>query len=376
MARRRLLQLVLGHVRHRYQGASQLLHDFQLLLERTELTAVSWAWWLDPPTRGAGCMGLLTADGKRKAVFNAWKIYAMLPVDRAQVTIHGPIEAMASSEAHRAGVMAWNRDPYERRVDIHLKNVPFAKGNVRIYRIDAQHASFVDGAPENLEPVETFTGVDTPNWSWIDGRIPPNATVFIEAEDGTGISELSTTNVANVIRINRYYPARGKTKSYADFDRKTWIARLGSAGDPAADQQIGVLADKLPAVLNVITKVEGAVQKGGVVGLRVNYAAGGAYTKSVLFHGGHGDAGPSPWGIGARTPQAVAVADLASFRIPLREQAPAGWDGKAHLTFILQNTGAGVRAKFTVRAEYCAETSTCINRSRLTQASLIDSIPS
>ena len=349
-------------VRHRYQGASQMLHDFQILLGRTELTSVSWAWWLDPPSRGAGCMGLLTGDGKRKAVFNAWKIYAGMPVDRAQVTLHGPIEAMASSDAHKATVVAWNPNPYLRRVDIHLSNIPFAKGNVRIFRIDDKHASVVDGAPENLEPVETFMGVDTAKWTWVDGAIPPNATVYVEAEDGSGTSELTPMNVADVIRINRYFPARGKTNSYSDFDRKTWIARLGSADDAAAQQQIGVLADGLPAALNVTTKVEGVLKKqnpNSLLGVRVDYAVSGAYPKSVLYHGKYNgtdlyDAARtagSPWGIGAKLPQAVAVENLAGFRIPLREGAPAGWNGKAHLTFILQSTGPGVRAKFTVRGQ-------------------------
>jgi hypothetical protein len=96
-----------------------------------------------------------------------------------------------------------------------------------------------------------------------------------------------------------------------------------------------------------------------MLGIRVDYSFNGAYPKSVLFHGKYNstdlfDAARttgSPWGIGAKTPQAVAVDNLASFRIPLRERAPEGWNGKAHLTFILQNSGPGVRAKFTLRPQ-------------------------
>jgi hypothetical protein len=56
-------------VRDTYEGASQLLHDFNILLSRPELISVNWAGYMDPARVKATCMGLITNDGHRKAIF-------------------------------------------------------------------------------------------------------------------------------------------------------------------------------------------------------------------------------------------------------------------------------------------------------------------
>ena len=58
-----------------------------------------------------------------------------------------------------------------------------------------------------------------------------------------------------------YFPQRGKTKSYSNFDRKTWIARLGMAQESTADEEMGVLADGLPDSLDVAVELQGRLQK-------------------------------------------------------------------------------------------------------------------
>jgi xylan 1,4-beta-xylosidase len=347
-------------VRSTYAGASQLLHDFAILLSRPELTSVSWAWYMDPARARATCMGLITGDGHRKAVFNAWKIYGNMPVDRKKVRSIGPLEAMASADEHNIGVIIWNPNPYRRRVDVHLNNIPFAKGNVRVYRIDSEHASHGNGAEENLVPVETFEDVKLADWDWLDRIIPEHGTLYIQADDGTGLSELTPVKVANVIKVNHYYPERG-TSSYADFDRKTWIARLGIAQDETADQEVGVLADGLPDTLTAKVAVEGNLKKldrNSLLGVRVDYNVKGTYSKAVLFHGPyHGvdlysskrDAA-TPWGTKKRADKVVAVNDLAGFQVPLKEHAPKNWQSKAHISFIMHNAGAGSRAKIIMRS--------------------------
>ncbi len=346
-------------VRSTYEGASQLLHDFSIFLTRPELTSVSWAWYMDPARANATCMGLISNDGHRKAVFNAWKIYGNMPVDRKKVTMIGPLEAMASADDHTFGVVIWNRDPYRRRIDVHLDNIPFARGDVRIYRVDTLHASWGDGGEENLIPVETFTDMDLKNWAWLDHIIPESGTIYIEADDKSGISELTPASVARVLKVNHYYPERG-TSSYADFDRKTWIARLGMGKDEKADQEVGVVADNFPDILKVKVNTEGKLQKidnNSLLGLRVDYKVNGLYTKSILFHGPlmgldlydvKRDAA-FPWGTLKEAEMDLKVKDFSEFNLRLKENAPAGWKGKGHIAFIMQNTGIGTRAKFMIR---------------------------
>ncbi|MBN2180643.1 MAG: hypothetical protein JW715_01920 [Sedimentisphaerales bacterium] len=346
-------------VRDTYEGASQLLHDFAVLLSRPELTSVSWAWYMDPGRARATCMGLISSDGHRKAVFNAWKIYGKMPVDRRKVKIIGPFEAMASADEHNIGIVIWNPDPYRRRIDVHLDNIPFEKGDVRIYRIDGSNASWGDGAEENLIPVETFEDVELADWTWLDHIIPEHGTIYIEADDKTGLSELIPVKVADVIKVNHYYPQRG-TSSYADFDRKTWIARLGMADEKIADQEVGVLASDLPDLLNVTVSVEGKLQnldKNSLLGIRVDYIVEGGYRRAVLFHGPYNGVdlynnqrnAAMPWGTKKQADEVVAVNDLSKFQIALKKLAPSNWKGKAHISFIMQNAGAGTRAKIILR---------------------------
>lgn len=345
-------------VRSTYAGAAQLLHDFATFLTRPELTSVSWAWYMDPGRSRATCMGLITRDGRRKAVFNAWKIFGNMPVDRKSVKIIGPFEALASADEHNAGVVIWNRDPYQRRIDVHLDNLPFMQGDARVYRIDKTNASYADGGTETLIPVETFTNVVFTNWAWLNKIIPEYGTIYIEASDHSGLSELTPANVAEVLKVNHYYPARG-TSSYADFDRKTWIARLGMGRETAADQEIGVVAEKLPDTLHARVLVEGALSAShgnNLLGLRIDYEVKGSYAKSVLYHGPYQgmdlyDAQLTgiPWGTKQAPTQVLAVNDFSDFAVELRRNAPAGWMGKAHISYLMRNAGPGTRAKFTLR---------------------------
>jgi hypothetical protein len=148
--------------------------------------------------------------------------------------------------------------------------------------------------------------------------------------------------VANVIKVNRYYPERG-TSSYADFDRKTWIARLGMATDESADQEVGVLADKLPASLTATISVDGNLQQlnqNSLLGIRVDYQVNGKYTKAILYHGTYQGKdiynsqrnSPIPWGTKQREDQVIKIEDLSKFKLALKENAPAGWQGQAHIS--------------------------------------------
>jgi len=348
-------------VRDTYEGAQQILHDFDVFLSRPELTSVSWAWYMDPARAQETCMGLITNDGHRKAVFNAWKIYGNMPVDRKQVRSVGPLKAIASADDHNLGVVIWNPDPYRRRIDVHLENIPFDRGDVRVYRIDAENASYGDGAYEELTPVEAFEDVELGDFSWLDHIIPEHGTLYVEADDGSGLSDLTPVDVASVVKVNRYYPDRG-TSSYADFDRKTWIARLGMADEQSANQQVGVLAGGLPGALRAEVEIEGQLgspSANSLLGVRVDYRVGRTYTNGLLFHGPYDGVDvysaerdmALPWEGRAADGDVnvITVSDLADFQIPLAEHAPDGWDGEAHIAFIMQDAGPGTRARIKLR---------------------------
>ncbi len=346
--------------------AEALLNDYAYFLTQPELTEVSWAQFLDS---GAGNFsGMVSIDGHRKAVFNADKIYAMMPVDRRQVTIRGArstltgttIQGMASTDSHKADLVLWNGTGSAQTLSVRLAHIPFARGTLRVYRIDADHASWGDNPThELLIPTETRARVNTASLLW-SGAIPTGGVVYLDVDDGSGISALTPAPVARVVRTLHYYPDRS-SPAYADFDRNTWIARLGMATAREADEEVGVTADALPRTLSVTTTVDGLLRKldaNSVLGVRVDYMVGGAYTSSVLFHGPYNGVdlydpargAAMPWGSGRRPDHVARVPNLAHFRVGIAALAPPHWGGRAQITFILQDAGRGARATMVVRA--------------------------
>ena len=341
-----------------YPLASALLHDYKFFLSQPWLTSVHWAQFMD--TGGGNWSGMVSLDGHRKAVFNAYAIYARMPVDRRQVTVSGPdgLEGMASMGRHRASFVFWNRTGQEQTAQVSLLHLPVTRGHLRVFRIDAAHASWGDDpANERLLPTETHPLPGSSEWS---GAIPDGGVVYLEADDDSGRSDLDASPVAKVIRTLHFYPDRAQT-AYADFDRNTWTARLGMGSEASANATVGVTAQDLPPTLTISAQADGTLARhdeNSLLAVRIDYQVGDAYTKGVLFHGplrGGPDlsdarrSAPMPWGTHRPPDESVHVADFARFPITPRAHAPAQWTGRVQITFLMQNTGAGTRAKIVVR---------------------------
>jgi hypothetical protein len=353
-----------GGTQDHYGAAAQLLHDFDQMLNHPELASISWAQYQDEcATCYDPSIGLITVEGRRKASFNAFKIYSMMPVDRKQVTVSGAsLEAMASSDQHRASLVVINQTDSDQSTTVTLKHVPFAKGTtVTVYRIDATHASYFDNnASENLTPTERRSNINTANWSWT-GTIPKNGTIYFQVDDGSGLSALTPKHVARVINVNHYYRSR-TTDAYSDFDPRTWIARQGMGSNRSADQEVGVTAERLPATLNFQAQVDGTLvheDSNSCACVRIDYLVHGAYTKSVLFHGPYGKSAdpyrggrnnPFPFGTKKQADQVVAVSNLAHFQVNLSRYVPSNWSGRVQITYIFQNVGNHTRWVVTTRA--------------------------
>src|SRR5207302_1460541 len=118
--------------------------------------------------------------------------YMGMPIDRHLLSVHGPagVGGLASSDAHRASVLLWNRAESEREVQLAASNVAFSSGTIDVYRIDEHHSSwFDDPESEGFEPVEHELRRSTDSLSW-RGSIPAGAVVYLEASDGTPSPDL------------------------------------------------------------------------------------------------------------------------------------------------------------------------------------------
>jgi hypothetical protein len=176
-------------------------------------------------------------------------------------------------------------------------------------------------------------------------------------DDGSGYLPKKSLSLGKISRVNRYYPSR-KTSAYADFDRRTFVARLGMVNEMQADKEVGVTVEGLPPVLRFQTKVSGApkkIDKNSVLGVRVDFQVGDAYAKSTLFYGSSNgvalyDAARDqhmPFGTQRQADEVVPVGDFSDFAVRLADHAPPGATGRVQLTYLMQDTGTGSRAVIT-----------------------------
>lgn len=340
-----------------FQGATDLLYETIRLGKRTELTSLNWAQFQEPGHNTDQYLGLITADGHPKASFNALRLYGMLPVDSVARTVTGAaLDVMASADQHRAGIVVLNRTDAEQAVKVTLTMPPFGQGTVQTYRIDAEHNSYLNGKGEQLTASDLQSNVALAPWEF-SGNVPSMGTLAFLFDDGSGYVPAKSLTLAKIIRVNRYYPSR-KTSAYADFDRRTWVARLGMGTEMQADKEVGVTAEDLPATLRFQSKLSGPpkkIDKNSVLGVRFDFQVGDAYVKSTLFYGtANGQAlydaardQRMPFGSARQADEAVAVADFSDFSVKLADHAPAGSTGRVQITYLMQNTGPGSRVVIT-----------------------------
>lgn len=341
-----------------YELAAALLEDYAWFLSQPDLTEVNWAQFQD--TAGGNWSGMISFDGHRKAVFNAAAIYARMPIDRRQVALSpaGPLGAMASTDDGRASLVIWNRTETNLDLKASLSHVPFACGDLRVYRIDRDHASWGDN-PENekLTPVESLENVATSHLKW-NGLIPPRAVIYLEINARQPARPTAPFS-ARIVRVLHYYPDRG-TSAYADFDRPSWTARLGMAQETAAREVIGVVADDLPAHVHVAVATSGRFRKTTAqtcLGLRVDYQVGPNFTHAVLFRERLGSGlapnisqfdGALPWGTKKTPDQRMDESDFWKFEFQPADFAPPGWTGRIEISFEMENTGPETQAVFAL----------------------------
>jgi hypothetical protein len=337
----------------RHEAAACFFRDVKGLLAFTDAPKVYWAQWVDDS------LGLLCKDLHRKALFNAFKIYGMMPVDRNALTISGSgVDAMASSDEHQAAVVLWNALREDREIRVSLRKLAFAAGKMELRRIDREHASFVDNpASEDLDVLGTI-GFENSAAQW-QGVVPAGGVVFLRLHDGTPSPLAGPNRLGTLVRNLYWFFDRG-AGVYADFDPRTFVARVGQGGKDFAVALTGAVVEEMTPRFKVQVRKAGSFQKkdrNSVFGLRLDFQGkDGSYVKSVLFHNGLYDATRDsawPWAKGGAVPdQAIRREEMNTgqpFEISLADWAPADWNGKRLvLSFILRNAGGDSRARFVL----------------------------
>ena len=339
----------------RYPAAERFFRDVRGMLAVPDLTKVYWAQWMDDD------LGLLTRDLHRKALFNAFKVYGQMPVDRVAVTPDSAdgVGAMASADEHDAAAVFWNENLSERIVTVHLAHLPFAHGTLQLCRIDRSHASSIDNpTTENLSVQEAHSVGSDATWT---GTIPGESVVFLRAFAVRPLSRRPPGRIGVFVRADRWFFDRS-SPAYADFDPRTSIARVGMGDRDFGVAQIGAVLDEPAPRIRVQMKTAGpfvSEDPNSLFALRVDFPdRTGRYHKSILYHGTLYDSRRDsrlPWGAGGATADVVdpqpAMNRGRSFLVDLSQVAPPDWSHKrALLSFILQNAGRGSRARFILTA--------------------------
>jgi xylan 1,4-beta-xylosidase len=339
-----------------FQGARTTLNHIKEFMDvHQDIEKIHWAMFLNASVNG---MGMVDFNGTKKAIYNAFEIFADMPVSRYNLNITDPdLTGMASKNDTKCAIVIWNNNTSAaKNITINFSNVNFPTGDVKVYRIDQNNASAYDGAPQDLSAVTTLNGIGANGYQW-SGSIPAEGVVYITMNKA-GLNQVdfhpenTFLHLANFIKPHFFYYDRGKS-FWNHFDEKRWTAYVGSGNEAGGMvAPVGVEADNLPPTLNFKGELTGSPASQGVntlVGIQIDFRTGSNYTKSVLFHGGVYNTGRNwglPWGQGSGAASVVKQVNLADFTITLADYAPAGWDGRVIITSLVQDCGANV--KFTV----------------------------
>lgn len=346
-----------------YGIAPKMFDVFTEVLKASDITLAHWAQFMES-TFEDDAYGIIHRNGRKKAAYNVFKIYADLPEERVAVDWGEDWEAgkkvgvLASGNENKAGVVFWNRTDEEQHISAMLEALPFFKSNVRWYRIDEHHASYLDGAPEELA-VESEVRAEGNEFRW-EGVLPAYGVVYISlneagSDQGDFMPEQDYHFTGNDIRAHYYFEDRTKD-NYSYFDRKKWKFFLGMGSQETALSLAGVTAEQLPDPLTVTSVIGGEIQamsEQTALYMRVDYETASGFTKSVVFHDGRfpEQAEESyPFGTLRAPDEMVEVDRFEEFSVSLQEHAPADWDdGRVLISFCMRDTGAHTRLEVSLR---------------------------
>lgn len=339
----------------RAESAMTFFNALPGFLQCTDLTYVNWAQYIDPGFFVGDKLGLVDRDsGARKALFNAFKLYGMMPSDRRRISVSGSdVKGMASASPNCVTTALWNTSTDERSLNITLDNIPFESGSLEVYHIDESHNSWYETQKGTLEKSRSEHIEITDGTVVLEDVVRSKGVCFIRIISDNAPVLYPKVALGTIVRTHQWFPKRTNNASYALFDPKTWTVRLSSNKDAAGLALIGVEAVKMPNVLKVEGIRSGKVARratNSTLNIRVDYQNNeGEYVHSVLYHEGLYTADRSfvlPWGTKRAPDEIVEVENLNDCNLDVAVHQPEEFGGRVLISFELQNVGIGVKQNF------------------------------
>lgn len=339
----------------RAEAAMTFFNALPGFLECPDLTYVNWAQYIDPGFFVGDKLGLVDRDsGARKALFNAFKLYGMMPSDRRRISVSGSnVKGMASASPDCVTIVLWNTSTTDRTLNVTLDDIPFDSGTLEVYHIDEGHNSWYETKKGTLVKSRSEHIEITDGTVGLEDVVRSKGVCFVRILSDNAPVLYRKVALGTIVRTHQWFPKRTNAASYALFDPKTWTVRLSSNKDAAGLALIGVEAIKVPDIL----KIEGvrsgkAVRRNtnSTLNIRVDYQnKEGDYVNSVLYHEGVYTKGRSfilPWGTRQAPDEIVEVENLNDFSLDIATHKPENFSGRVLISFEMQAIGTGVKQNF------------------------------
>ena len=326
-------------------------------LSTVDLSHVTWAQYIDVvdgngnTSVGGDKMGLLDGStGKRKAIFNAFKLYGWMPIQRAALSTATSLQGLASKDDNCVCAVLWNNSTLTMPFSITLSNIPFGRGTVEVYRIDEEHNSWYETHRDNLTPEYTDEIDITDGKQELSGIVGKRGVWFVRIMADKDKAPFEPVEMGHVVRTHQYYnDGRDSSCPYAYFDAKTWTTSLSLNQKAQGWAVVGVTAEDLPDVIHVKQRDSGNLRTNGrnsALAIHIEYQTEEGYAKHIVYSKNKIAAARrqfAPWESTAIT-STTQVEDFSDFDIPLKAEAPEGWTGRALITFELSSMGKGAKA--------------------------------
>ena len=340
----------------RAEAAMTFFNALPGMLECPDLTYVNWAQYIDPGFFVGDKLGLIDRDsGSRKALFNAFKLYGMMPADRRRITIVGQgANGMASASPTCVTAVVWNTQSEEKTVKIVLNNIPFTSGQLEVYHIDESHNSWYETKKGGALVKSTSEQIDIEGGRVVvEDVVRSKGVCFIRiTADGT-TTLFPQIRLGTIVRTHQWFPNRSNKAAYALFDPKTWTVRLSSNQEATGWALVGIEVENMNDVLKVDGIAKGSMLKrnsNSTLNIRVDYQdTEGKYIKSTLYHAGLYSADRKtllPWGTQRQPDEVIEVDNINDFSIDIASHAPSNFSGRIILSFDMLAVGAGAKQNF------------------------------
>ena len=340
----------------RAEHAMRFFNVVPEFLSTVDLTYVTWAQYIDVVDGNGNTsinndkMGLLDGStGKRKAIYNAFKLYGWMPTRRAALTTNTSLQGMASKDDNCVCAVLWNNSTRTMPFNITLNQIPFDKGYIEVYRIDEEHNSWYENRNDNLIPDYAGELAIEDGKKELSGVLNKRGTWFVRIMADKEKPSFEKVELGHLVRTHQYFPnGRDNTSPYTYFDAKTWTAFLSLNQKPKGRAVMAVTAEDLPDVIHVSSRNSGNLSPldfNAALCIQVNYQTAEGYTKRIDYSANDISTRRQTLTWGARKAnEVIQVDNFDSFDIPLKANAPEGFTGRVIITFDLSSMGSGAKA--------------------------------